>query len=290
MTKLSIVILNYRTKELTLKCIESLINVYKEELKDKTFEIILVDNNSEDSSIEEFKKSKFASYFLLIEGKENVGFGGGNNLGAKNARGKYVLFLNSDTEVKDRGLLKMVGYMDKNEKVGILGGKLYFPDGKIQTSVGKFYNLPYLFLMLLGFERLGLLRKSPENITVADWVSGACMIIRKSLFEKIEGFDQNIFMYMEDVEICYRAKQAGFSTLFYPDVAILHKERGSSNKTFAILNIYKGIIYFYKKHKPFYQYFVARMLLGIKAFVLLLIGFITFNKNLINTYRKALRV
>src|SRR5680860_38346 len=185
MTKLSIVILNYKTKDLTLKCIESIINVYKEELKDKTFEIILVDNNSEDNSVKAFEKSEFTPYFNLIKGKENIGFGGGNNLGAKHSKGKYVLFLNSDTEVKDKGLLKMVDYMDKNEKVGILGGKLYFPDGKIQTSVGKFYNLGYLFLMLFGYEKLGFLRKSPKEITKVDWVSGALMMVKKGLFEKI---------------------------------------------------------------------------------------------------------
>jgi len=96
---------------------------------------------------------------------------------------------------------------------------------------------------------------------------------------------------MEDVEICYRAKKAGFSTLFYPDISVLHKERGSSsNKTFAILNIYKGVIYFYKKHKPFYQYLIARVLLGVKALISLLIGIVTFNKNLINTYKKALAI
>jgi GT2 family glycosyltransferase len=92
---------------------------------------------------------------------------------------------------------------------------------------------------------------------------------------------------MEDVEICYRIKKAGFSTLFFNDVSILHKERGSSNKRFAILNIYKGVIYFYKKHKPFWQYFIARMLLAIKALISFFIGLVTFNKNLISTYKEA---
>lgn len=290
MTKLSIVILNYKTKELTLKCVESISEMYERELEEKILEIVLVDNNSGDDSIDAFKKSKYHQFFSLIEGKENLGFGRGNNLGAKHAKGKFLLFLNSDTEVKDKGLLGMAAYMEKNEKVGILGGKLFFPNGKIQTSVGKFYTLPYLFLMLFGFERLGFIRKSPKEIEKVDWVSGASLMIGKELFDKLNGFDKNIFMYMEDVEICYRAKEIGYSTAFYPNVSILHKERGSSNKTFAILNIYKGVIYFYKKHKPFWQYLIARILLSLKALVSLLIGVLTFNKNLISTYKSTFSI
>lgn len=279
---LSIVVLNYNTKYLTLKCIESLEKVFSKELKDERVEIILVDNNSSDGSVKEFEKHKS---IVLIKNKENYGFGKGNNIGALKAKGEYVIFLNSDTEVLDKGFLEMINFMRENDNVGILGGKLFFPDGKIQKSTGNFYNLIGLSLMLLGIEK----RESPKKIKEVDWVSGACMMIRKELFEKLKGFDENIFMYMEDVEICYRSKRLGFNTYFYPGVKVLHKERASSNKSFAILNIYKGVDYFYKKHKSSTEHFVAKTLLIKKALIAIIYGSLISDKDLVKTYKTALK-
>lgn len=288
MLNLSIIILNYNTKDLTLRCLESIFNHYLRKIEGGQIEVILVDNASSDGSVEKIKNSKFAKKINLIESRENLGFAKGNNLGAQHAKGEYLLFLNSDTEVKDIGFERMTLFLKENPNVGILGGKLYFPDGKIQPSVGKFYNLINLFLMLFGAERLGALRESPNKITKVDWVSGACVMIRKNIFRKIGGFDKKIFMYMEDVELCYSAKKIGFDTYFYPNLSLLHKERGSSNKTFAIVNIYKGVIYFYKKHKPGWQYKTAKLFLLVKALISIAIGTLTFNKNLVKTYKSAI--
>lgn len=287
---LSIITLNYKTKELTLTCIESIVKNYKKELDEKEFEIILIDNGSGDNSIEEFKKSSYANYFKLIESKDNLGFGNGNNLGADKASGQYLLFLNSDTEVKDGGFIKMVNFLSENKTAGVLGGKLYFPDGRIQDSVGKFYTLFNLFLMLFGGEKAGFLRQSPNKIAKVDWVSGACLMIKKEIFEKIKGFDKNIFMYMEDVDLCYSAKKLGFATYFYPNLSLLHKERGSSNKTFAIVNIYKGVKYFYKKHFSNWEYNLALFLLRTKAIMVKCVGKLTGNSYYVQTYDQALKV
>jgi len=99
---------------------------------------------------------------------------------------------------------------------------------------------------MLGLERAGLLRESPKQITKVDWVMGASLMISKKAFEKTGGFAKELFMYAEDMEFCYRAGKKGFATYFYPEVTLFHKERGSSNRTFAILNIYKGILFFTK--------------------------------------------
>ena len=289
---LSIIILSYNTKDLTIRCINSIIDQYKLELDKDQFEIILVDNASTDDSVDVISNFQFPisnkNSIKLIKSKENLGFSKGCNLGAEKASGEYLLFLNSDTEVKDQGFVKMVDYLKKNEQIGILGGALRNEDGTAQASAGKFYNLFNLFLAMIGLERAGFLRESPKEIQKVDWVSGASLMISKKVFEKIGGFAKELFMYAEDMELCYRANEKNFPTYFYPEVTLFHKERGSSNRTFAILNIYKGILFFYKKDKSFPEYKVASAILFLKAFALSKIGKLTGNKYLQETYGQAL--
>ena len=115
------------------------------------------------------------------------------------------------------------------------------------------------------------------------------MMIKKSLFEKLSGFDEKFFMYIEDMELCYRVDKLGSATYFYPDVTVLHKELGSGNRSFAIINIYKGILHFYARHKNHFQYLVAKTLLKLKARAAILVGIITGNSGLIKTYSEAIR-
>jgi hypothetical protein len=291
---LSIIILSYNTKDLTVACINSIVSQYKLELDKDQFEIITVDNASTDDSIRAISNSKFLisnkDSIKIIESKENLGFSKGCNLGAKDAKGEYLLFLNSDTEIKDQGFLKMVDYLKKNEQIGVLGGALKNENGTSQASAGKFYNLLALFLAMIGLERVGFLRESPKRIKKVDWVSGASLMIKKKVFDKIGGFEKELFMYAEDMELCFKANKKGFPTYFYPEVTLFHKERGSSNRTFAILNIYKGILFFYKKHKPIWQYQIVRIMLFSKAFILSNIGRLLGKKYLQETYGKALEL
>jgi GT2 family glycosyltransferase len=288
MSKLSIVILSYNTKNLTLVCLKSIVYRYKAKLQKKEFEIIVVDNNSSDNSaycIKDYIVSiKYGGIINLIQSEENLGFAKGCNLGARFAKGKYLLFLNSDTQVLDKGFIKMVQFLEENPKVAILGGKLKNIDGSLQPSVGKFYNLFNLFFLLLGKDN----RQSPKDIARVDWVSGACLMIRKDIFNRIKGFDGHLFMYMEDMELCYNARKSGFFTYFYPDVSVAHQELGSSNRAFAIKYIYKGILYFYRKHRN-YEYGLAKFMLVIKATVAILIGSLSGNSNLKTTYQEALK-
>jgi GT2 family glycosyltransferase len=287
--ELSIIILNYNTKDLTIECINAIVEQYKQELEKEQFEIVLVDNASSDDSLEAIKKLKING-LKLVESKENLGFSKGCNLGAKNANGEYLLFLNSDTEIKDQGFIKMLDYLQKNENVGILGGALKNENGTSQSSAGKFYNLFNLFLMLIGFERLGFLRESPWVIKQVDWVSGACLMIKRKVFEKIGGFENELFMYGEDMELCYRASKKKFSTYFYPELTLFHKERGSSSRTFAIVHIYKAILFFYKQYKPDWQYQIARFLLHAKSIILRNAGAVFKKKYFVETYGKTLEL
>ncbi len=288
---LSIVILSYNTLDLIIDCLDSLREQFAQELKEENIEIIVVDNASREevvSGIEKYLSGK--SHIKLVKSKENLGFGRGCNLGAENSKAEYILFLNSDTKVGDKGFLKMTEYLKENPKVGIIGGKLSNYDKSPQPSAGKFYNLFNFFLLIFGGERFGLLKSSPGKISKVDWVAGACLMIKRNVFEEIGGFDKNIFMYIEDMEISYRAMKNGFSTYFFPDVLVMHKEQGSSNRSFAIVNIYKGILYFYKKHKSPISYKIVRATLFVKAKSVYLLGKITNNSYYISTYGQALEL
>lgn len=291
MTELSIIVLSFNTSQITVKCLESIVKHYSSELREGKFEVIVVDNRSSDDSvsrIETFIKKNKSLNFTLIKSKENLGFGGGNNKGVSLSRGKNVLFLNSDTLVKDRGLISMSEFLSKNQGVGIAGGKLYNEDGSSQASVGIFYTVWSLFLTLFGGERLGFLRKSPDSVKSVDWVSGAFMMVKKEAFEKIGGFDKNIFMYVEDMELCYSMRKNGFDVMFFPNASVLHEKIGSSSRAFAIASIYKGIIYFFKKHRSSFEFKIALFFLLTKAHLAIFVGTITGNAQLTQTYKSAL--
>lgn len=283
---LSICILNYNTKDLTLECLSSLFGQYEKQIYKKEVEIIVVDNNSTDGSSASIK-SKFPKV-VVFDNKENYGFSKGQNIAAKIARGEYLLFLNSDTQVQDNHLLKAVSYLESSKKVGVLGTKLLNPDRTLQLSAGRFYTLLNCLIMLVAGERFGLLRYSPSEICRVDWVSGASLLVSKRLFNSIGGFDEHFFMYVEDMELCYRIYKKGYVVEFYPDAVILHRELGSSNRGFAVASIYEGILYFYKKHKNYIQYIVVKIAFAIKACFAVTIGVLTGNRYLVLTYRKIL--
>jgi len=290
--KLSIVTLNFRKPQLTIACMESLYQIYKHEFEKGEFELIIVDNFSEDDSIISIKKELEKNGYKncqIVENKKNTGFGAGNNLGVSKAKGQYLLFLNNDTVVKS-GISEMLAYIEEHEEVAILGGPLTNFDHSAQSSTGKFYTVVTTFLLLLGLQRFGLIDKNPEEIRRVDWVKGALLMVRKSVFSALSGFDEDIFMYTEDMEFCYRAHLKGYGVYFYPFVSVLHKDQGSTNRTFAIVSIYMGILYFFKKHKPQWEYVFIRVLLKTKARLLFLIGKLYNNTYLIQTYGQALSV
>jgi GT2 family glycosyltransferase len=287
----SIILLNYKKPDLTLSCVESLFEQMDKEVREKDIEIIIVDNASNDGSVEQIKKEIEKEGYVgvtLIENNLNAGFAKGCNLGAEKAKGKFILFLNNDTIVKDRGILDMARHLEENKDAAILGGQLKNPDGSKQPSAGSFYTLANAFMLLVGMQKLGLLDKSPNKITKVDWVKGGLLMIRKEVFENLRGFDENIFMYTEDMELCYRAKKEGLNTYFFPFVEVLHKEYGSTNRTFAIVNIYKNLLYFYKKHRSYPEYLILKSMLITKAILLSFFGALSGNSYLKSTYKEAL--
>lgn len=287
--QLSIVTINYKKPELTLSCLSSLYAAYSQQFEKNLFELIVVDNLSKDDSVDilenEVKKKKYKNVHILAH-KENNGFGGGNNFGAAHAKGEMLLFLNNDTQV-DGGIEEMLLFA-KDKNAGIVGGVLQNTNGTSQHSYDSFYSLSRVLLLLLGVQRL---RQQKMTVPMqVDWVKGACLMISKSLFEKLHGFDEHIFMYTEDMEMCYRARKLGEQVWVYPGVAIRHADQGSSSRTFAVVSIYKGILYFYKKHKSMTEYVLVKLLLQTKAHILILLGKLTKSTYLVTTYEEALTV
>jgi GT2 family glycosyltransferase len=288
---LSIVTLNYKKHQLTLACLASLYEQFSKEFEDDELELVIVDNASPDESVailtKEIKEKKYKNV-LLVPNKENSGFGKGCNIGVDQAKGTYILLLNNDTVVKDRSLLDMLTYMKEHIEVAILGGQLRNVDGSLQASIGSFYTLPKAIMLLAGMQRFGLLDASPKEITKVDWVKGGLLMISKHTFQELNGFDENIFMYTEDMELCYRAHKAGMKIFFYPYVNVLHAEHGSTSKTFAIVNIYKNLLYFYKKHRSVPEYYLLKILLVKKAVLMIILGTLIRNTALVKTYKEAL--
>lgn len=286
-------IVSWNTKKITEDCVES-INRSLTNTKIK-YEIIIVDNNSLDGSAQTLQKiaQDKTSHLTYFQTGDNLGFGKGNNFGVKKASGKYILLLNSDVIVLNRSIEKLYYFYVNNEKqIHFLGPKLLNSDLTAQTSVCKFFSLPVVLAALLfKGDYLNLTRSSPNKFCQADWVTGACILTTKKYFQRLGGFDENIFMYMEEVDLLYRAKKIGLDTYFYPESQIIHLGSASSNgKTFPILQVYKGFLFFYKKHHSVFHFLILRVILKLKAIIAYFFGKITDNQYLIKTYEQAFKI
>ncbi len=287
--ELSIIILSYNTEALTRQTIES---IYQStELSKDRYEIIVLDNASTDDSVQMLKKlAKKHASLKIIESKENTGFSKGNNIASKQAKGSYLLFLNSDIIVQENGIDNLLRYLKDHEQTAhFVGGKLLNKDLSDQPSSGPFYTLPVVFgALFLRGDYWGLTRYSPNNVKQVDWVSGACIMTKKSTFETIGGFDEEIFMYMEEIDLLYRSRQKGFSTYFIPQARFIHLGSASSaGKTYPILQVYRGFLYFYKKHYGPFTVTLLKLMLQLKAQLAILLGKMTGRTYLIETYGKA---
>lgn len=234
----SFVIINYRTKELTEQCLDSIFSF----CPNNKFEIILVDNNSNDGSIE-FLSKKYLGKINLIASKKNLGFSGGNNLGAKSAKGDFLFFLNSDTIVDNDILAPIENIFKNNEKIGIVSPTLINSDRSIQKKAcGKTPNLKWLILKNLK------IIKETEDHNSPEWVSGAALVIRKNIFELISGWDENFFMYLEDTDLCKKTTTAGYKIKII-DTQLIHLGGQSPiNNTKRRLVYFDSQDYFFKKH------------------------------------------
>ena len=288
---LSIIIVSYNTRQITLNCLDSIFNSIPAE-NIYNYQIVLIDNASTDGSADILKTYAVDHpQIVFVANKENTGFGKANNQGVKLADSDYILLLNSDTVVLDNAIEDMLRYYHENQDhIGFLGAKLIEKDGHTpQPSGGPFYTLPIVFgALFLRGDYWGLTRSSPDNATRIGWVSGACIMTKKQYFEDLDGFDEGIFMYMEEIDLLLRAAKKNLHTWFYPGARFIHLGSASSGgKTYPILQVYRGFLYLYKKHYSPFELEILKCMLQLKAVTALLIGHITHNSYLIQTYGKA---
>lgn len=223
--EVSIVIVNTNTSDWLKPCLQSL-----RANDDVDKQVIVVENLSDDGS-EEMVRSEFPEVELACN-SERYGFSKNNNIGARQASAPLLLFLNPDTEMPPGSLRRMVDAIAAERQYGVFGFKIFDADGEIERSTGAFPTLVSVFLDKalehVGFARPFLQRFAQRHYLgydrrrVVDWVTGACLWIRQDLFERIGGWDADIFLYYEDADLCYRALQEGAQTLYLPDVFMYH--------------------------------------------------------------------
>jgi len=280
MTDLSIIIVNYNTGKLLSDCLASIFRFTHK----VSFEVIVIDNGSTDDTLRQLKP--FRKRLKLIRNKTNLGFAKANNQGIRLAQSAHLLLLNSDTKITDDAIGTLYEQAVSRQSA-IAGPRLLNADGSPQSSTAPFYSLPVTAFSLFGGDRF--LRRSPARQAKVDWLSGACFLIDRRLIDKIGLLDENFFMYIEEMEFCYRAKKAGFATWYFPEAAVLHLVRGSSpeGKQKIILWIYQGLLYFYQKHFAAPRLIMLKSLLRAKAALAWFFGYLAGNDYLIKTYGKA---
>jgi GT2 family glycosyltransferase len=239
--RLSIIILNYNTPKLVIDCVSSI----QQHLK-IAYEIIIVDNGSH-SPVEARDIKKFR-HTRLIEQSINLGFGGGNNLGAQEATGEYLWILNSDTILVDNSVERLLTWMDERPDVGIASPLLYLDYDCTEPQRDMYANFQSFKTLVTRRNRTPY-RAQADGSALVDMVVGAAMIVRRSLYEQLGGFDEKIFMYLEDDDICRRARKAGFRTAVYTKAQLVHLQ----GKSIAInakrkMLYYQSQSYYWRKH------------------------------------------
>ncbi len=252
---LSVIILSFNTLDKTRKCLECL---YRSTFGE--FETIVVDNASTDGSLEMIQKD--FPQVQLIKNSDNVGFALGNNQGMRNAKGDLLLLLNSDAYVFEDTIQLFYEYFIAHQDVDIAGCQLLNTDGTIQSSWGYFPTLRRIFQMMFFLDNLPLIREYIDSIHIrstqryyspkrADWVTGAFLFLRKSVFLTTEGFDGKFFMYGEEIEWLYRCKKAKYQIWYLPIAQCIHALGGSSSdRSPAVIGEINGWKYWFEKHNP----------------------------------------
>jgi GT2 family glycosyltransferase len=270
--QLSVVILNYNVQHFLELCVLSVQNA----IKNIDAEIIVVDNNSSDDSckmmMERFPDVK------LIQNSENVGFPKGNNLGVKAAKGEFLCILNPDTVVAEDTFTKVLSFAKNQEKLGIVGCKLvdgsgnFLPESKRGTptpwvAMTKILGLYRFFSKNTFFNRYYAQHLLENQSGTVDILVGAFMVCKRALYNEIGGFDENCFMYADDIDLSYMSLKAGKSNYYFHDTTVIHYKGESTIKDeYYMKRFQEAMTFFYKKHFSVSIFFSVFMKIGILFF------------------------
>ena len=262
---LSIIIVNYNTKDLLHDCLVSI----SKTVKKLVYETIIVDNNSSDGS-PGMVRDLFPSVELICN-SANVGFSRANNQGYSHSRGECLLFLNSDTLAIDCAIEKMVDYLNSHPKVGVVGPKILNSTEQPTRSYMRFLDIKKLFW---GSKRLRLFvdvdkhrihfpTYDYDSTRRTEWLSGACLMIKRDVFRQTGLFDEGYFLYLEDMDLCLQVRGLGYDVVYLPAAEIIHLFGGSSKGGNGKLNqAYRDSMgHYFKKNFPISHYWMARIYL-----------------------------
>ena len=257
----SVIIVSYNTRELLKDCLRSVFD----NTENLVYEVIVVDNNSKDGSVQ-MVEERFPQV-LLLSNKENLGFSCANNKAYWHSKGEYLLFLNSDTLIVDAAIEKMHVYLKTHPEVGIIGPKTLNHLHQPIRSFQRLLDIKKLFLgskylkRILDVERHRMNYPTYDFSSIQDveWVSGACLAVRRDVFEKAGLWDENYFLYYEDMDLCYQVSKAGYRVVYYPEAEITHLLGQSTKRvTQNLKKIEKNSMkYYFKKNHPLIHYWIT---------------------------------
>ncbi len=253
--KLAVVIVNYNSTDYLLRCLGSLFARTDE----SDFAVVVVDNASDDRDFEHLRAS-FPSV-TLIQNQRNQGFSTGCNQGIRTLDADFYLLLNPDCVIGDAALDKSLRFLATHPQAGILGARVTNPDGTLQRACRRRIPRPSVaFYRLSGLSRLfprsarfgsyNVADQDEERVQEVEAVSGSFLMFRKELLDDIGFLDETFFLYGEDLDFCYRAAQAGWKILYYPEARVTHFKRASSSRRPRESNFhfYNAMRLFYRKH------------------------------------------
>ena len=254
--KFSIIIPTWNTAEVTKKCIQSIQN----NLKDFSYEIIIIDNGSTDNTIEVLSKIKDLK---LIKIKENLGFAKANNIGLKKATSDYVVFMNSDIELINNSLLEMVKYLKNNKEIGLIGPKFLNPDMSPQASVFPPQTCLNAFKEFWLGQKDAYSKYIPkfDTPTKVSYISGGCIAINKKYFEKIGKWNEKYFFYYEDMDLCRQVTKTNKDIVFYPKCLIIHRHGASGVKLADSQNQWRRLIPSSIKFNGFVKHYIINIII-----------------------------
>ena len=238
LTKLSIIVLSYNTQDLLRKCLSSIqvgLEDYSQQFKVSNYEVVVVDNASSDGSVDMVNK-EFPS-IVLLRNSTNKGFAKAINQAAAVCRGEFILVSNSDVIYTPGSIARMVHYAMTHPTAGIVGPQLIYPNGSWQRSYGEvpsvgvaFRNLFFITSFQHAIRKIMWPKiKIDSRPKRVGYVDGAAMLIRREVWDKVQGFDERFFFYAEDADICYRVRRLGFDVVFLPYAQVIHLRGGGSS-------------------------------------------------------------